>query len=140
MKRLCALVLLAGLLLTGAACGGEPAPTATPTPASAVKQTPAKKWVKLAGLQGSASATSAPFRLKGGQQKLTYTIEGKDIPTVAFYVVEKGTDLLKEGGFPVAALDKPAKGSKTLSRPKGTYVVIVNASECTWSCTLSELR
>ena len=139
MKRLCVLGLVIGLLVSVAACGGaEPVTKKSSSPTA--KPATAKEWVKVISLKGDGTVTSPSFRLKGGEQKLTYTVKGKQIPIAAFYVEEAGTDLLKQGGFPVATMSKAGSGSATFSRGKGKYTVIVTAANCTWTCTVSELR
>ncbi len=98
------------------------------------------KWVKVITLKGSTAKTSAPFKLEGGEQRLDYQLKGGDMVIASFYVEPKGTDLMEEGGFPVAMPEKSGKDSTRLNKEAGEYILIVDAANCSWSCTLYEKR
>jgi hypothetical protein len=121
----------------------EPSPepeksTAAPTKKAAPP--PAPTWKTVVTLKGSANKRSATFHLNGGQTRLTYAVKGGDFATVAIYVMEKGTSLEKDGGFPEVMPDGAGKDTTELAKDEGDYYLDVQAANCTWTVTIQERR
>lgn len=133
--RFLVVAALLALALTFAACAEEAAETGGDEATSS-----GGEWVKVASLKGSTSKTSAPFKLKGGEQKLEYKITGDEMMIAAIYVEKAGTDLMEEGGIPVVTPDKAGKDSTRLSKDEGEYHIIVESANCGWTVTLFEKR
>jgi predicted small secreted protein len=136
MKRF-VIVLLVVLALAVAGCSAETTSSDGDDGGAAVG---GGEWVKVMTLKGDAAKTSAPFKLKGGEQKLEYTLKGSEMLIATFYVEDKGTDLMEDGGFPVVSPDKAGSDSTRLNKDGGEYIVIVDSANCSWSCTLYEKR
>ena len=105
----------------------------------------AKTWKKVATLAGDTTKEGNYFKLKGGTQKLTWTIapESDDVEgfeTAAIYVMKKGTNLDDDGGIPAVWPDGAGNGSTKLHLKKGSFYLHVTSANCTWMVTLYEWR
>jgi len=139
MKRVLAVLLMLLVASALGACAAEETTTETGGD-EATADDGGGEWVEVVSLKGSAAKTSAPFKLDGGEQRLSYKIDGGDMVMAAFYVEPKGTDLMNEGGFPVVMPDKAGKDTTRLNKDAGQYIIIVEAANCEWSVTLEEMR
>ena len=137
MKRFLTIALAGSLLLTLAACGGT---TTAATDGTSEGDSAAKKWVKVSTLKGSTNKTGPSFALKGGEQKLAYTIKGGASVIAGIYLEKAGTDVQADGGIPVAMPDKAGSDSTRLNKDAGKYQIIVTSANCDWTVTVSELR
>lgn len=99
-----------------------------------------KKWVTVAELTGTGNKRGATFHLGGVQTRLTYTVKGGQFATAVIYVLEKGTSLEKDGGFPEVTADGGAKDTTELVKDKGDYYLDVKAANATWTVTVQEYR
>lgn len=155
------------LVLLTAGCGGggdDPTPsptTAAPTtvatneqaadgqqettpPPPELTSAPAPKpkaWHTVATLTGSANKRGAAFALHG-RARLSYTARdasGLGSVLVAVYVMEEGTSLAADGGFPEVTVTTPGPGSTELANPPGRYYLEVNGANARWTVTVQEL-
>jgi hypothetical protein len=134
--------------IVSAASGNKPtANTSQPVAADSATQpaqtasAPAapKTWQKVAELSGDTSKRSTPFTLSGGQARLKYTVNGNS-SLVAFYVMEQGKDLQKDGGFPEVTVTKTATDETQLTKAAGTYFLDVTAANASWTVTIEEMK
>jgi hypothetical protein len=117
--------------------GAEAAEETTQPPAKPI----AKKWVKLVTLNGSADKSSKVITTKGGDLRLTYNFRGGDSLVIGgVYLLDKGTDLMKDGGIPEVMVTEPSKDSTLLYRDAGQYFVKVTAANTRYTVTVEELR
>lgn len=83
------------------------------------------------------------FTLSGKDAKVKYKFKGsgpKGINTFAFYVIEKGVDIMKEGGIPEVMLTVDNEDSESsLQKSAGTYYLDVNATGL-WEISVEELK
>lgn len=101
-----------------------------------------KAWHTVATLGGSANKRGAAFALHGGQARLSYTardISGLGSVLVLVYVVEEGSSLAADGGFPEVTVTQPGPGSTELANPPGRYYLEVNTAGTRWTVTVQEL-
>lgn len=146
MKKTIALLTLAAAL-TGCAIPAEevaapPAAGAEAQPSEeTTNSTAPKKWVTVATLRGSGNKRGESFHLSGGDARLTYRVKGTfEAFVMAVYVMDKGTSLEKEGGFPEVTPTESGKESTQLAKEAGDYYLEVQAANATWSVTVEEKR
>jgi hypothetical protein len=116
--------------------GAEAAEETTQPPAKPIP----KKWVKLVTLNGSADKSSKVITTKGGDLRLTYNFRGGDMIIGGVYLLDKGTDLMKDGGIPEVMVTERGKDSTLLYRDAGQYYVKVTAANSRYTVTVEELR
>lgn len=125
MKRL---LLLTATAFTLASCGGggdNAAKATTQTSSETETVKPAtKEWTEVYSIKGSGTKNSAPFRLDGGETKVEYECaEG----LFSFYILEKGVDLMSEGGLPEVMTEEKEKSETFVNKEAGDYYISVNA-------------
>lgn len=117
----------------------QPATNSPQAQAAPIKQeAPAapKTWQKVVELSGSSNKRSDVFHLQGGQQRITYLVDGQ-YATVYFYFMPAGKTLDKDGGFPEVAA---ATNGDTMSyRDAGEYYFDVSGTG-NWTIQIEELR
>jgi hypothetical protein len=138
VTRLLLALAVLGLLLVAGCSAGTTSSTDNGSQAQNQATAPAK-WVKVITLRGSADKQSAPFTLKGGEQKLIYSFHGS-MAMLSVYLEKAGTDIQEQGGIPVVMADKPGKDSTRLSKAAGRYQITVTSANCDWTVTLFEKR
>ncbi len=117
--------------------------------APAAKEAPAPKeekaaetWHEVVSLDGKTDKNSKVFELTGGEARMTYTFKGgEDMSIGAIYLLDEGTDLMKDGGIPEVMIDGPVKEETALHKSAGKYFLDVNAANFDgWSITIEEKR
>ncbi|MBS1586394.1 MAG: hypothetical protein JSS82_12695 [Bacteroidetes bacterium] len=136
-------VILSTLL---SSCGGasnkENTGSAAQETAKETKVEPkAKQWVDVYHFAGSGNKKSPLFELTGGQAKIKYKYTGsKNMGIGAFvvYIVDEGTDVMKDGGIPELNVNATEEESESaLQKPAGKYYVNVMAAG-KWELTVQE--
>lgn len=92
---------------------------------------PAKEWIKVINLTANANKQSETFQLKGGQQKVLYTVSDDPSGICAIYVMKEGTDLMTHGGFPIVMAEEGSTDETMMRKSKGSYyldLMVANAS------------
>jgi hypothetical protein len=124
----------------------DTASTAASTPSSAPTSKPTEKkpapapatWKNVVSLQGNTNKSSSDFHLNGCDTRLKYNVNGGSSTIVAFYVVESGKQLMKDGGFPAASPTESGPGETSLHEGKGDYYLDVMGANANWSATVQE--
>ena len=99
-----------------------------------------KKWTQIAQLTGNADKSSETIKLSGGQVRLKYNFTGSDPIVGAIYVLEEGTDLMKDGGIPDVTISKAGSDKTILRKDKGDYYLHVTDANAQYTVTLEELK
>lgn len=99
-----------------------------------------KEWVEVIQLKGSGDKKSQPFSLGGGSKRLKYEFKGDpEFGMFAVYVVEKGQDVMKDGGVPEVMVTGAEDGESSLSQlGSGDYYLNVTAANGKWTVTVEE--
>lgn len=121
---------------------GEQETTPPPPVLSKAPAAKPKAWHTVATLGGTANKRGPAFTLHGGQARLSYTARdtsGIGSVLVAVYVMEKGTSLAADGGFPEVTVTEPGPGSTELANPAGRYYLDISAANARWTVTVQEL-
>src|ERR1700677_2316926 len=120
MKKLLQLVV-AGLLLSACGSGSSSAPKESEKSSSTapeVKQE--KKWTEVYKFTGNGKKKSPNFDLTGNDAKVTYkyTAPGNmgGAGMFALYVVDKGKDIMKEGGIPEVMVSKSEESESAIQK------------------------
>jgi len=108
------------------------------TRGGSVDTTP-KTYQSVISLQTTSTKNSDSFALDGGKQKLTYTIEKKPFGSCSIYLLDEGTDLQVDGGFPVVLLAEES-GETVLRKRSGNYYLSVQSTNTSCSIELEEER
>lgn len=119
------------------------APATAPEAPAAPAEAPAAatpKWTTVAKLSGSSSKTGSPFHLGSGDARLKYTVKGHGTVIAAFYLMEKGTSLKKDGGIPEVTVSKAGSDSTVLTQGEGDYYLETIAGNCSWTLTIEEMK
>lgn len=103
------------------------------------ENTTPKEYKKVINLSTSSTKNSESFNLLGGKQKITYTIEKKPFGSCNVYLLDEGTDLQEDGGFPVILLAEES-GETVLRKGSGTYYLSVQSTNTSCSIQLEEER
>lgn len=113
-------------------------PKASEKTEKAEKPKPKAEWKTVAELSGNTSKAGPDFHLDGCEVRLKYNIKGGDSALVAFYVLDSGTKLMEDGGFPVASPDKSGAGETSLRKDEGDYYIEVVAANADWDAQVQE--
>jgi hypothetical protein len=92
--------------------------------------------------KGNGSKKSANFHLLGNEQKLVYTYHSNNPYNGIFavYVVDKGADVMKTGGFPEMTIDKLKDNSESaIQKETGDYYLNVTAVG-NWTIKVMEIQ
>jgi hypothetical protein len=92
-----------------------------------VSENTKKEYVSVMNMKTSSNKNSDTFNLSGGKQKLTYKSTGQYV-VCSIYVLDEGSDLQAEGGFPIVMVAKAESGETILRKKAGQYYIAVNAS------------
>lgn len=132
------LFVIALLASLGDADKQSATPPAQAQAATAKEEAPAapKTWQKVAELSGSSNKRSDVFHLQGGQQRITYLVDGQ-YATVYFYVMPAGKTLEKHGGFPEVTAS--TNGDTMSYRDAGEYYFDVSGTG-NWTIQVEEMR
>lgn len=99
---------------------------------------PEPKWETVATLEGNTAKAGPDFHLNGCETRLKYDIQGSGPIVVGIYVEESGTDLMEDGGFPVAAPTEAGSDVTVLREDEGDYFIEVQAANADWSVQVQE--
>lgn len=110
-------------------------------PAAEVKPAEAT-WQEVITIDGKTDKASKVFELTGNEARMTYSFKGgEDMALGAIYLLDEGTDLMKDGGLPEAMIDGPISDESALHKSAGKYFLDVNAANFDgWSITIEEKR
>jgi hypothetical protein len=113
----------------------------TTTTAGATTTTTEKEkvWAEVVTLSSNGDKRSSSFTLTGADARLRYTVKGEMV-IVGIYVMEKGTSLQEQGGFPEVMLSEAGSDETYLQKSAGEYYLDVSAANCSWTVTIEELR
>lgn len=115
----------------------------TTAPAPTKTAVPAVKWVKLVTLSGSADKSSDTIKTTGGKIRITYSFKVIDDLggiLAAVYLLDEGTDLVKDGGVPDVTVRDAGKDFITLRKAAGEYYLRVMAANARYTVTVEEQR
>lgn len=135
------------LLLAAFGGSGSDNPTNTTTNPSASAESSAaapaqpqapKTWVKVAELSGTTNKRGDVFELKGGKQRITYTVAGQYSPYVNIYVVPEGNSLERDGVFPEVTMAS-VSGETLMYNNAGRHYLDVSGNG-EWTVIVEELR
>lgn len=100
---------------------------------------PEPEWKTVAKLSGNTNKAGPDFHLNGCDTQMTYNVQGDVASTlVAFYVMESGTQLQEDGGFPVASPTKTGPGKTTIREDEGDYYIEAVAANAEWQVQVQE--
>lgn len=102
----------------------------SPETTETTKQNSEKQYKEVFTFKGNGLKKSESFHLNGNDSKVVYKYNAGNPHSgmFSFYVVEKGHDIMKEGGFPDVMVDKIKDESEsTLQKSEGDYYLNVNA-------------
>ncbi len=117
-------------------------PVSNTTKENSAKQEVPKKWTEVYSFSGNGMKKSPAFELQGNSAKIRYkytTPEGLGIGIFSVYVVEEGTDLMQEGGFPEVMSQSDEESESSIQKSAGRYYLSVNATG-NWKITVEEMR
>lgn len=105
---------------------------------------PAKQWVKVYSFSGVTDKTSPSFDLKGkgynARMIYKYNNNGSEGGSMAIYLMDDGTDLDKDGGFPMINTEvSPITDTTALQKAAGKYYLVVRANG-TWNVSIEEMQ
>ena len=99
-------------------------------------------WVTVATMKGNNNKIGPNFHLSGSPVTLTYSVKGD--PTYAqviIYVMDKGTQLTKDGGIPdIGPTSGITHDTTMLQRESGDYYLQVVSANANWTVTIQELK
>jgi len=117
----------------------EPSQTYIATP----DQSNTKQWTKVYSFKGNGMKKSPVFELKGNEARVRYKYEapsGLGMGMFAVYVVDEGSDIMKDGGIPEAMSSAEKEDTESsIQKSAGRYYLSVNASGL-WEVTIEEMR
>ena len=97
-------------------------------------------WVKVTSITASASKQSDTFELKGGKQKIVYSLSGGNYAMCSIYLEKEGTDIAEVGGFPIVIITE-AKSDETMTRKSsGNYYLQLSVANGTCVVDVYEYR
>lgn len=139
-----ALLVVIGIASCGSAKGDDNSSTAasssTDKKKDAPKQEEAKKsWTKVIALEGKTDKNSDTIKLTGGKVRLIHEFKG-DMIIGAVYVLDEGTDLMKDGGIADVMISEAGKDETILRKGKGSYYVSVKAANADYKVVLEEYK
>lgn len=139
-------VVLLVFYLIGATCGKDAStPRSTTTSqeeaAPATEQAPAapKAWTEITSLSGNGNKKGQLFTLTGNQARIKYSLSG-DMCMLAVYVVDEGSDIMENGGFPEVTQDEAGSGETILHGKRGNFYLNVMGANGDWKVVVEEMR
>lgn len=139
LKQTASVFALAFFLIIALATS-EKKPSQDPAPSD--KPAAETKWTEVYTFKGSGMKKSPNFDLGDGEAKLTYSYKapaalGAGLFTA--YVVDKGKDIMKDGGIPDVMVDKSEDGESSIQKSAGSYYINVNATG-DWTVTVMQKK
>ena len=119
------------------------APTTTVTTARTTTTKPpatttaAKRFVEVARLEGTSQKRGEVFELSGANARLRYESQAGFF---AVYVMDEGSSLQEDGGFPEVTCSSPCTDETQLAKDEGRYYLEVSASGGAWTVIVEEMR
>ena len=89
-------------------------------------------------LSGNTNKAGPDFHLNGCDTRMTYNVQGAESTIVAFYVMDSGTQLMEDGGIPVASPTETGPGETVIRKDEGDYYVEVVAANADWQVQVQE--
>ena len=99
---------------------------------------PEPKWTTVGKLSGNTNKAGPDFKLNGCDTRMTYRVQGAESTIVAFYVMDSGTQLMEDGGIPVASPTKSGPGETVIRKDEGDYYIEVVAANAEWQVQVQE--
>ena len=99
-----------------------------------------KEWQKILDFTANANKQSATFNLEGGQQKVVYKTTGGDMSICSIYVMDEGTSLTENGGFPVVMIDGSKSDETMMRKNAGDYYLDLMVANGNCTVELQEYR
>jgi len=97
------------------------------------------QWKTVAKLRGNTNKAGTDFHLNGCDTRMTYNIQGDVASTVVgIYVMDSGTQLQEDGGFPVVSPTKTGPGKTTIRKDEGDYYIETVAANAEWRVRVQE--
>lgn len=100
---------------------------------------PKPKWKTVGKLSGNTNKAGPDFQLNGCDTRMTYNVQGAESTLVAFYVMDSGTQLMEDGGIPVASPTKSGPGETVIRKDEGDYYIEVVAANADWQVQVQEM-
>ncbi len=99
-----------------------------------------KEWVKVTELTAGSNKQSETFTLEGGQQKIKYTVTGGQFSVCSVYVVDEGSSLTEDGGFPVVMINEAKTDETMMRKGSGDYYFDLQVANADCKVELYEYR
>jgi len=99
-----------------------------------------KEWISVFKTNASSDKQTESFNLEGGQQKVIYQTTGNQYTLCAVYVMEEGTSIDTDGGFPVVMIDEPKSDETMMRKSSGEYYLDLKVANGSCSVEVQELR
>lgn len=99
-----------------------------------------KEWVKVTELKAGANKQSETFTLEGGQQKIKYTLGSGQFGMCSVYVVDEGSSLTEDGGFPVVMISDAKTDETMMRKGSGDYYFDLQVANADCTVELYEYR
>lgn len=99
-----------------------------------------KEWQKVVEMTTNANKQGETFYLEGGQQKVIYTTTGGSMTLCSIYVMDEGSSLDENGGFPVVMVDGASSDETMMRKGRGAYYLDVKAVNGTCSVEIQEYK
>ena len=101
---------------------------------------PEEQWEEVINISSSADKQTDTFSLEGGKQKIIYNTTGGDMTMCYIYVMNEGTSLDQEGGFPEVSVMGSESNETMMRKDKGNYYLDMNVVNGNCDVTIQELR
>jgi len=102
-----------------------------------------KTWTEILHFKGNGMKKSKIIHLTGSESKIVYSYKanpGAGMGVFYVYVMEAGTQLMKDGGIPeIMSTNEDDQGESSFQKDEGDYYIIVN-SVGGWALSIQELR
>jgi hypothetical protein len=97
--------------------------------------------VEVISFKGNGGKKSGTFHLSGNDAKLVYKYKSEmaDMGVFVAYVVDKGVDIMKQGGMPEVTTSKSDEGESSIQKSAGDYYLNINATG-NWTVSVMELQ
>jgi hypothetical protein len=115
------------------------APTTTTEKPTTTTEAP-KSWKTVMTLSGNANKRSGLSALGAADTRMRYVCGSGQFTLCGIYVMQEGTSLEKDGGFPEVTADKPGSGETLLVKDAGKYYLDVASSNSNWTVKIEQLR
>ncbi len=101
-----------------------------------------KEYKKIISLNTSSQKNSDSFKLEGGKQKLVYSFDKKQFSSCIIYLLDEGTDLMTDGGFPIVMADgkEGNSGETILRKSAGEYYLSIKSANTNCTVDLYEMK